>query len=187
MCRPDTPDVASALTPRIVSSSGRSSSLSSESPEEPTKAASLPNSMHGSQKPPTTPKANHTPNPFAATAMTPAGSDSDSSDEFESLSTPRSSFDGQEARSSSARSSSVRARSKRPAKAVPKSPKSPSRAYAQQPLDESEGGKSLLAKLSMMERTHSAPGQTFMILLLRTDALSAWKTRLEIGDETDRI
>ena len=154
LCRPDTPDVASDLTPRIVSSSGRSSTLSSEFPYETPKASSPPDDRQALQEPCASPLPRPPQNPFAAAAMASASFTDVSDTESEShFSTPRSSFDLQDPRHSASHASS-----RRPARAVPKSPKSPGRAHAHQPLDESEGEKSLLAKLSMMERTHSAPG-----------------------------
>ena len=155
-CRPDTPDASSDHTPRIASSSGRSSMLSHDFPDsEPNASAPFSDSQSVQ-----TPSANPStaPNPFAAAALIRAGwEDSEAESEF---STPRSSFDRQDPRHSSSHGSSSRT-----ARAVPKSPRSPSRAHAQQPLDESEGGKLLLAKLSMMERTHSAPGTALTSML----------------------
>ena len=145
--------MSSDHTPRIVSSSGRSSVLADESPDHAPNASSPFSSSQNLQ----TPSANLPPtaalNPFAAMALRPTSStdSSEAESDAETVSL-RSSFDRQEPRHSSHASTN---RSPRP---VPKSPKSPSRAHAQQPLDASECGKPLLAKLSMMERTHSAPG-----------------------------
>lgn len=153
-CRPDTPDVSSDLTPRIVSSSGRSSSmLGSESTDAVPAASSPCSSSHSLQGPPAEPPTSSAPTPFAAAALMRASFTDLSEAESEFSSTPRSSIDGQEPRHASAHAASTRT-----ARAVPKSPKSPSRAHVQQPLDESEGMKPVLAKLGMLERTHSAPG-----------------------------
>ena len=167
LCRPDTPDVSTDHTPRIVSSSGRSSVLSHESQEPGPPSSSSPfgfspspSMQTPSAHPPlcTNPFA---PNPFAAAAMMPARSSTDLSDvESDVCSTPRSSFDRQDPWHSGHTSSTRRTG------AVSKSPRAVSkslRAHAQQPLDESEGAKPLLAKLTMMERTHSAPGKACIL------------------------
>lgn len=145
--------MSSEHTPRIVSSSGRSSILSSESTDPAPNTSSPLTSSQSLQTPSAYPPPSTAPNPFAAMAMMPASSTdlSEPESDAESVSTLRSSFDRQEPRQSSSHASTTRN-----SRAVRKSP---SRAHAQQPLDESECGKPLLAKLSMMERTHSAPGR----------------------------
>ena len=155
ICRPDTPDMSSDHTPRIVSSSSRSSVLADEAPDHAPNASSPLSSSQKLQSFSANVSPSAAPNPFAAMALLPASSTdlSEAESDAETVSTLRSSFDWQEPRHSSSHASTTRS-----SRAVPKSPKSPSRAHAQQPLDESECGKPLLAKLSMMERTHSAPG-----------------------------
>ena len=160
LCRPDTPDMSSDHPPCIVSSSGRSSVLSNESPD-PAPNASSPSGSSQNLHPPSAKQPPSTaPNPFAAMAMMPASSTdlSEAESDAETVSTLRSSFERQEPQNSFLHASSTRS-----SRAVPKSPKSPSRAHAQQPLDESECGKPLLTKLSMMERTHSAPGKASLL------------------------
>ena len=153
-CRPDTPDVSFSYTPRVVGSSGHSSMLSSESPDPAPNASSPFSSNPNMQTPSANPPPSSALNPFAAMAMMPASSTdlSEAESDAESVSTLRSSSDRQEPQHP------------RNSRAVPKSPKSPPRAHAQQPLDESECGKPLLAKLRMMERTHSAPGKVSLPL-----------------------
>lgn len=154
LCRPDTPDVSSDHTPRIVSSSGRSSMLSHESQEPGPTSSSPPGFSPSLQTPSAHPPPSAAPNPFAAAAMMLARSSTEFAEvESDVCSTPRSSFDRQDPWHSGHTASS------RSTRAVSKSPRSASRAHAQQPLDESEGAKPLLAKLTMMERTHSAPGK----------------------------
>ena len=140
--------------PCVVSSSGRSSVLN-ESPEPAANTCSPSGSSQNLQTPSASPPPSTAPNPFAAMAMMPASSTdlSEAESDAETVSTLRSSFDQQEPRHFSSHASSTRS-----SRAVPKSPKSPSRAHVQQPLDESECGKPLITKLGMIERTHSAPG-----------------------------
>lgn len=151
LCRPDTPDVSSDHTPRVVSSSGRSSVLSQESVPTSSSPFGVSPSL---QTPSAHPPPSTAPNPFAAAAMMLARSSTEVSEvESDVCSTPRSSFDRQDPWQSGHTTST------RSTRAVSKSPRSSSRAHAHQPLDESEGAKPLLAKLTMMERTHSAPGK----------------------------
>ncbi len=147
----------------VINSSGHSSTsdLSNESSDMGTsKACSPPNSSQGLDKPSTNPPQ-PPPNLFQAAAMTPdfsSDGDSESSIPFTSR------------------------RSARPPV------KSPSRAHAQQPLEEEGFQAEMLsiAKLSMMERTHSAPGGIPFGMLLDLPGMNRPRRRLPVSIPEDR-
>lgn len=152
-----------------VNSSGHSgtSVLSIASSNTNGKASSPPNSSQGLHKSSTDPEQSP-PNPFQAAAMLPVGFLDESSDGDSDTSAP----------SASGRSAWA-------------PPKSPSRPHVQQPLDEGdeEGAKDALAaiaKLSMMERTHSAPGGIPFGMLLDLPGTSRPRRRLPISIPEDR-
>ncbi|KAL3130731.1 hypothetical protein ABBQ38_000078 [Trebouxia sp. C0009 RCD-2024] len=156
--------------------------LGSESTDAVPAASSPCSSSHSLQGPPAEPPTSSAPTPFAAAALMRASFTDLSEAESEFSSTPRSSIDGQEPRHASAHAASTRT-----ARAVPKSPKSPSRAHVQQPLDESEGMKPVLAKLGMLERTHSAPGGVpFGMLLDFAGGATRPRIRLPVSIPEDR-
>ena len=164
-CRPDTPDMSSDHPCNVTNSFGHSSTseLSNESSDMGTsKACSPPNSSQGLPKPSTNPPQ-APPNPFQAAAMTPL---------------PDFSSDGDS-------ESSVPFTSRRSARPPVKSP---SRARAQQPLDEEGFPAAMLsiAKLSMMERTHSAPGGIPFGMLLDLPGMNRPRRRLPVSIPEDR-
>ncbi|KAA6418503.1 MAG: DNA-binding phosphatase 1 [Trebouxia sp. A1-2] len=163
--RPDTPDVSSDHPCNTVNSSGHSSTsdLSNESSDMgASKACSPPNSCQGLDKPSTNPPQAR-PNPFQAAAMTPS---------------PDFSSDGD---SESSVPFTFR-RSNRPPI------KSPSRAHAHQPLEEEGLQVTMLsiANLSMMERTHSAPGGIPFEMLLDLPGMNRPRRRLPVSIPEDR-
>ena len=126
------------------------------------RASSPPNSSQGVDKPSTNPPQAR-PNPFQAAAMKPS---------------PDSSSDGD----SEASVPFTSRRSTRPPL------KSPSRAHAQQPLEEEGCQAEMLsiAKLSMMERTHSAPGGIPFGMLLDLPGMNRPRRRLPVSIPEDR-
>lgn len=163
--RPDTPDMSSDHPCNVINSFGHSSTseLSNESSDMGTsKACSPPNSSQGLPKPSTNPPQ-APPNPFQAAAMTPL---------------PDFSSDGDS-------ESSVPFTSRRSARPPIKSP---SRAHAQQPLEEEGFPAAMLsiAKLSMMERTHSAPGGIPFGMLLDLPGMNRPRRRLPVSIPEDR-
>ncbi|DBA83614.1 hypothetical protein WJX77_004133 [Trebouxia sp. C0004] len=166
--RPDTPDVSSDH-PCNVKSFGHSitSDLSNESSDMgKSKACSPRNSSQGLDKPSTNPEQARS-NPFQAAAMTAAmkpSPDLSSDEDFES-SAPFTS---------------------RPSTGPPF--KSPGRAHAQQPLEEEGFQAAMLsiAKLSMMERTHSAPGGVPFGMLLDLPGMNRPRRRLPVSIPEDR-
>ncbi len=163
LCRPDTPDMSSDHPCNVINSSGHSSTseLSNESSDMGTSKACSPlNSSQGLEKPSTNPPQ-PPPNPFQAAAMTPDfSSDGDSE-------------------------SSIPFTSRRSARPLIKSP---SRAHAQQPLEEEGFQAEMLsiAKLSMMERTHSAPGGIPFGMLLDLPGMKRPRRRLPVSIPEDR-
>lgn len=163
--RPDTPDMSSDHPYNIVNFSGHSSTseLSNESSDMgKSKADSPPSSSQGLDKPsPNPPQA--CPNPFQAAAMTPS---------------PDSSSDGDS-------ESSVPFTSRR---STGPPMKSSSRAHVQQPLLEEGFQAEMLsiAKLSMMERTHSAPGGVPFGMLLDLPGMHRPRRRLPFPIPEDR-
>ncbi len=126
------------------------------------KACSPPNSSQGLDKPSTNPPQAR-PNPFQAAAMTPSTDSSSDGDSESSI--PFTSR-----------------RSTRPPI------KSPSRAHAHQPLEEEGFPAAMLsiAKLSMMERTHSAPGGIPFGMLLDLPGMNRPRRRLPDSIPEDR-
>lgn len=146
-----------------INSSGHSSTsdLSNESSDMGTsKACSPPNSSQGLDKPSTNPPQ-PPPNLFQAAAMTPNSSPDGNSE------------------------SSFPFTSRRSTKALIRSP---SRAHAQQPLEEEAFQAEMLsiAKLSMMERTHSAPGGLPFGMLLDLPGMNRPRRRLPVSIPEDR-
>lgn len=159
-CRPETPDASSDYPCNIVSSSGHSTTsvLSAQSSEGGTaKAPSPPNLSQGLHKPSTN------PTPFQAAAMTPARSSDLSSDGDSEVSYPLT----------------------QPARALSNSP---ARAHALQPLEE-DGASAVtpsIAQLTMMERTHSAPGGIPFGMLVDVPGIPRPRRRLPVSIPEDR-
>ena len=154
----------------MVSSSGQSSSLLSRTPSYVTptpNAPSPPASHQGPHHPPPAP-TQHPSNPFQAVALMPCVSSDLSSD-------------GEPETSKPLRASSPPSRA---------SLKSPTRAHAQRPLREDEeagtSAKVCPARLSMMERTHSAPGGIPFGMLLDFHGTSRPRMRLPVSIPEDR-
>ena len=160
LCRPETPDASSDYPCNIVSSSGHSTTsvLSAQSSEGGTaKAPSPPNLSQALHKPSTN------PNPFQAAAMKPARSSDLSSDGDSEVSYPLT----------------------QPARALSNSP---ARAHALQPLEE-EGASAVtpsIAQLTMMERTHSAPGGIPFGMLVDVPGIPRPRRRLPVSIPEDR-
>ena len=167
LCRPETPDASSDYPCNIVSSSGHSTTsvLSAHSSSEGAtdKAASPPNMTQGLRKPSTNPNPPPS-NPFQAAAMTPARSSDSSSDGGSEVSYPLT----------------------QPARALSNSP---ARAHALQPLEEEEGAYAVMpsiAQLTMMERTHSAPGGIPFGMLVDVPGIPRPRRRLPVSIPEDR-
>lgn len=141
----------------VVSLSGQSSASVHSDDSTAEKASSPSSAYQGLHKASTNPRQT-APNLFQA------GSSRDLSDEDSDSSQPK----------------AFRARA---------SPKSPSRAHVQQPLNEVETAKdalAALAKLSMIERTHSAPGGIPFGMLIDLPGMSRTRRPWPISIPEDR-